>query len=107
MVGGHTFKPFHFLGERVAVSMSNALHHENIEDYAHAYGEKGGLFPLTIGGVALLAKSAGFYAEDIYTRMSRINTARWSWPLADLLTWHVCYLLKPDQGGSPESRLPS
>lgn len=96
MVGGHTFKPFHFLGERAAVFITNTLHRSKVRDYAHAYGERGGLFPLTIREVGRLAATAGFQVEALYSRMSRVNTAVWPAPLADLFSWHVCYLLSRD-----------
>jgi len=95
MVGGHTFKPFHFLGERAAIRLTNFLRNSSVASYAEAYGEEGGLFPLRVRDVAKLVRDGEFRIEDQYTRMSRLNTARWPGLLGDLFTWHVCYLLKP------------
>ncbi len=93
MVGGHTFKPFHFLGERVAVSIYNRLHGTDIVDYASSYGSFG-LYPLTIREVRQIMLAGGFVIENIYARMSRFNTARLPGILADLMTLHVCYLAR-------------
>ena len=91
MVGGHHFKPFHFLGERVAIAITNRLRNTNAKNYATCYGDFG-LFPLTINQVKHKLSSFGFTHLDTYTRMSPINTATWPGYLKDLFTWHVCYL---------------
>lgn len=93
MVGGHHFKPFHFLGERLAVRLTNFFRKSDIQDYATCYGGFG-LHPLNIDDVKLLILNNGFEITDIYTRMSSINTARWPGILKDLATWHVCYLVR-------------
>ncbi len=68
MVGGHMFKPFHFFGERAAVFLTNRLRSVNVDSYATAYGEEGGLYPLRIGQVAALVRQAGFACERTSTR---------------------------------------
>lgn len=93
LVGGHMFKPFHLLGERIALKMYNFLHGTDIKSYATAW-EGYGLFPLKISDVELMIRASGFDVVDIYTRMSPINTARLPGTMKDLLTWHVCYLAR-------------
>lgn len=93
LVGGHTFKPFHFLGERFALKSYNFLHGTDIKSYATAW-EGYGLFPLKISDVELMIRASGFDIVDIYTRMSPVNTAKFPGIMKDLLTWHVCYLAR-------------
>lgn len=97
MVGGHQFKPFHFLGERAAVRLTNLFRRSNFRDYAYCFGNFG-LYPLRIDQVKHLILESGFEILDIYTRMSAINTARWPGILKDLSTWHVCYLARKPGG---------
>ena len=92
MVGGHQFKPFHFLGERAAIRLTNLFRRDNFRDYARSFGH--GLYPLRIDQVKDLILENGFEILEIYTRMSAINTARWPGILKDLSTWHVCYLAR-------------
>jgi SAM-dependent methyltransferase len=93
MVGGHTFKPFHFLGERIAVRIFNLCHDTAVRDYTSCYETWGwGLYPLMVDEVEAFIVDADFELVDIYTRMSPLNTAKLPGRLKDLLTWHVCYL---------------
>lgn len=101
MVGGHQFKPFHFLGESLAVRLTNLLRGREIRDYRTCFGSFG-LFPLTIGEVDTRIRDAGFEITDIYTRMSAINTARLPGILKDIFTWHVCFLARAP-GHDPSS----
>ncbi len=94
MVGGHQFKPFHLLGERLAVRLHNWLRTDDVQSYATCFGAFG-LYPLTIDRVANLISEAGFEITGTYTRMSPINTSRLPGILKDLATWHVCYLAQP------------
>ena len=91
MVGGHNFKPFHFLGERRAIAIVNWLYGTKFRSYATCY-DTWGLYPLRIDDVKHLILQADFEVPDIYTRLSRVNTAKWPGILKDLVTWHVCYL---------------
>ena len=93
LVGGHTFKPYHFLGERFALGMYNFLHGTEIKSYAKAW-EGYGMFPLKISDVEHMIRASGFDIVDIYTRMSPVNTAKFPGVMKDLLTWHVCYLAR-------------
>ena len=75
MIGGHNFKPFHFLGERFAVFITNLYTGGNVRDYATCYGEFG-LYPLTIGQVKELILTSEFILRDTYCRLSPINTGQ-------------------------------
>lgn len=93
MIGGHTFMPFHFLGERAAVRMVNLLRGYHCRDYATCYGDgTWGLYPLKIDQVKQLLLDSGFKVLDIHTRMTAVNTTRFPGILKDLATWHVCYI---------------
>lgn len=93
LVGGHGFKPFHFLGERLCLKLHNMLRGKAIKSYATAWGDYG-LYPLTVAGVARLIRQSGFDLFGQYARMSPVNTAVLPGFLADLATWHVCYLAR-------------
>ena len=96
LIGGHQFKPFHFLGERLAVRLTNLIYGSDYQDYASSFGTFG-LYPLTIDRVKHLVISNQFKILDTFTRMSPVNTCRLPGILKDLMTWHVCYLSqKPD-----------
>ncbi|MBN1872998.1 MAG: methyltransferase domain-containing protein [Anaerolineae bacterium] len=91
MMGGHNFKPFHFLGERLAISIVNWLYGTHFRDYATCYGSWG-LYPLKIDDVKQLILDGHFEISSIYTRLSGLNTTKLPGILKDLATWHVCYL---------------
>lgn len=93
MIGGHQFKPFHLMGESIAIRLTNAVRGTAYRSYADCYGDYG-LFPLKIGTVRGLIQTAGFNVEHVLTRASCVNTARLPGLVADLLTWHVCYLAR-------------
>lgn len=93
LIGGHQFKPFHLLGEKLSIWLTNAIHGSAYHSYETCYGDHG-LFPLTIAEVNRLVQDAGFTVEQLFTRTSPINSARLPGLLADLLTWHVCYLAR-------------
>jgi SAM-dependent methyltransferase len=92
MLGGHRFKPFHFLGEKLAVRIYNWRHpHSRVKDYRTCGGNYG-LFPLTIGRVERLLAQSGFRVVSRYDRHLPFNPARWPGVLKDLFTIHVCCL---------------
>jgi ubiquinone/menaquinone biosynthesis C-methylase UbiE len=95
LIGGHQFKPFHFFGEKTAVFLTNFVHRKNYKNYAHCYGDFG-LHPLTIKSVQRMICESGFRIINTYTRMSWINTTLLPGFLKDLSTWHVCYLITPN-----------
>ena len=94
LVGGHGFKPYHLLGESMALRAYNRRHGTDLESYAEV-GNNLALYPLRIGEVSRLITEAGFEISQTFTRMSLVNTAKWPWFLKDLATWHVCYLARP------------
>ena len=91
LIGGHQFKPFHFLGEKLAVRLTNLVHQENHKSYKTCFGDNG-LYPLTIDKVASLLEKHNFGLSEVFTRMGFINTAGLPGILKDLTTWHVCYV---------------
>jgi SAM-dependent methyltransferase len=100
LVGGHGFKPFHLFGERFALWATNRLRGTAVTSYADCYGDYG-LFPRTIGSVRAMLSGAGFADPELFTRLTDVNTARLPGLLADLLTWHVCYLAEPKPASEP------
>lgn len=93
LVGGHTFKPFHLLGEPIAIWAWNLRQRNNVVSYRSAYGPGDGLYPLTIDRLIREIESCGLHIVDTYTRMSSVNTTRLPGILADLFTWHACILV--------------
>ncbi len=89
-VGGHTFKPFHYLGERMAIRINNLLRKQDVKFYWNAYGDWG-LYPLRIADVGRLLNKAGFKIVDKWTRYFPINAAKIP-VLNEVLTWHVNFL---------------
>jgi ubiquinone/menaquinone biosynthesis C-methylase UbiE len=94
-VGGHRFKPFHLLGEKIAVKMTNLLQKEHYESYATMYKRDYGTYGLhkrTIRGVKKMLKKK-FIVQDYWARFMSINTAKI--PLfRELITWHVDFLCR-------------
>ena len=93
LVGGHQFKPFHLLGERAAIRLTNALHGTQYGSYVDSFGEFG-LVPLRIATVRRFIEAVGFDTEQVFTRLFTINTAVLPGFLADLLTWHACFIAR-------------
>ena len=93
MIGGHQFKPFHFLGEHLAVKLSNRF--RNLKNHNYATSDKNfGLYPLTIAQVRKMILDCHFKVTETFTRLSPVNTAHLPGILKDFLTWHVCYLCR-------------
>lgn len=91
-VGGHTFKPYHLLGERVSMRIAGKPGGR----YESAWGGWG-LYRRTIRGVAGLIESSGFTIRRVSTRYSPVNVA--SLPvLGEFLTWHVEFIFSKRQG---------
>lgn len=95
LIGGHQFKPFHLLGERPAIWLTNMVRGATYQSYSDCYGDYG-LFPLTIAAVRQIVQHSGLRIEHVFTRALPINTARLPGLLADLFTWHVCYLARKE-----------
>ena len=81
LVGGHQFKPFHLLGERAAARWARV---DSYSDHD--------LYPLTIRQVANELSDNGWHILDTWPRMWPSNTMRLPGLLADMLTWHACFL---------------
>ena len=89
-VGAHQFKPFHYLGEKIAVKLARKIHHVR----SHRYDDKfGKLYIRTIRQVRGLLLKNSFKIRSISTRMSPINFAKIP-ILKEFLTWHVEFLLE-------------
>jgi SAM-dependent methyltransferase len=86
-VGGHQFKPYHLLGERLALRLSRY----KANGFATCFGDWG-LYPLSIRRAQRLIKEAGLEVVHISTRFFPINFARLPW-LGEFLTWHVQFIL--------------
>jgi len=93
LVGGHQFKPWHLLGRRIALSAYNRGRQDPITDYS-----AGGLYPLRMSSVERLVARSGLRSVATWTRLLPVNTTRLPGVLADLLTWHACWLLERDTG---------
>lgn len=92
--GGHQFKPYHLLGERLAVRLKG----DGASSYAASH-QRGGLYRRTIRAVRRQIEATGFEIVDISTRFSALNAARLPY-LGEFLTWYVQFLVhKPDRSG--------
>lgn len=102
-LGGHQFAPFHFLGERAAVSLYGGTRGRRDlgwraqlvsqgAGYATAYRSYG-LHRMTIRRGCALARTSGLELVDLSARFLPVNTARWG-VLGEFLTWHVQFLLR-------------
>jgi SAM-dependent methyltransferase len=85
--GGHQFKPFHLLGERVAT----ALVGRGTQTYADA-GGSWGLYKLTIRQARRYLTQAGFVIDDVSTKFVPLNLALVPL-LGEILTWYVQFLV--------------
>lgn len=94
LVGGHQYKPFHLFGEKVAVAVARRRG-EDVRSYSDN-DVHGGLHPLTIKQVTKELENHGWRVTHRWARMWPVNTARFPGIIADLLTWHVCFLATPD-----------
>jgi SAM-dependent methyltransferase len=86
--GGHQFKPYHLLGEKLAVRLSGF----QCEGFSTCFGDWG-LYPRTIDSVRRMCQEVHFSIEDISVRFLPLNTARLP-VLGEFLSWHVQFLLR-------------
>jgi SAM-dependent methyltransferase len=86
-VGGHQFKPYHLLGERLALRLSKC----EVDSYATSCGAWG-LYIMTIRRARQLCSEAGLEIRQETTRFFPFNLARLPW-LGEFLTWHVQFIL--------------
>lgn len=89
-VGAHQFKPFHYLGEKIAIKLSRALYNVRSHRYNDQFGK---LHIRTINEVKKLILNNNLKIKSISTRMSPINFARIP-ILSELLTWNVEFLIE-------------
>jgi SAM-dependent methyltransferase len=106
-IGGHQFSPYHLLGERIALRIARARHMYKDKgwlqesypaapaSFSEAWGAWG-LYPLTIGRVERILKSADWEIMDRSTRWLPVDLSGLPF-LREFLTWHVQFLCrKPD-----------
>ena len=89
-VGAHQFKPFHYLGEKMAINLSRKLYGVRSHSYDDKYGK---LYKRKISQVKKYILDNNLKIKSISTRMSPINFARIPF-LNELLTWHVEFLIE-------------
>ena len=87
-LGGHQFKPYHLLGETLAIRLSGF----DCQGFNTCFGDWG-LYPLTIRRVRGMVQEIGFSIEDISVRFLPLNVARFPL-LGEFLSWHVQFLLR-------------
>jgi len=89
-VGAHQFKPFHYLGEKLAIRLSRTLYGVRSHTYDDKYGK---LYIRKISEVKRLIRNNNLKIRSITTRMSPINFA--VLPIvSEVLTWHVEFLIE-------------
>jgi|GEM_PF-437609 len=84
--GGHQFKPFHLLGERVATIL--------VGKGRYTFADLGGgwgLYRVTIGQIRRLLAEVGLVIDDISTKFLPLSPARVPL-LGEFLTWYVQFL---------------
>ena len=91
-VGGHQFKPFHYLPPKMCIYLCKKMKKIECESYTKSFGNWG-LYPTTIKQVKKLIKGTNFTVESITTRFFSINVAKIPL-LNEILTWHVEFILR-------------
>jgi SAM-dependent methyltransferase len=86
-VGGHHLKPYHLLGERLALRLSK----HKADSFASCCGDWG-LYPLTIRRARRLFAETGLTIRHESTRFFPLYVNRLPW-LGEFLTWHVQFIL--------------
>ncbi len=94
--GGHNISPFHYLGEKMAISIAFRLRKQTFKQYGKDYKTlwgNFGLYPLKIRDVRNMISGVDFSTMRIQTRLLNTNFARVPF-LNEFLTWHVEFILK-------------
>jgi ubiquinone/menaquinone biosynthesis C-methylase UbiE len=91
-VGGHQFKPFHYLPQKMCLSLCNKIKKMEYDSYSSSFGNWG-LYPTTIKQVKHLVREVDFVIESITTRFVPLNFARIPF-INEFLTWHVEFILR-------------
>jgi len=89
-VGAHQFKPFHYLGEKIAVRLSRKLYGTRSLRYDDYYGK---LHKRKISEIKKCISDNKLKIKRISTRMSPINFAKIHL-LNEFLTWNVEFLIE-------------
>lgn len=104
--GGHEFAPFHYFGERFALCVYRLLSRSSPEWVNRLYKPtthpnsfsklypRWGLYRLTIRRVKQMLSSLDIDLIDLSTRYLPVNTARFPFPLSEVLTWHAQFLFR-------------
>ena len=103
-IGGHQFSPYHLLGQKSAIYLSQKVQlykqspwldnnsEVNRIDFSSAYG-RWGLYPITISMVKKMAMHLPLKIITQTTRYSPINFSKIPM-LREFLTWHVQFVFK-------------
>ncbi len=89
-VGGHQFKPFHYLPEKIAAWLSRKINKTRSYRYNDEYGR---LYKLRIYNVKKLILENNLRIENISTRFFPFNLAKIPL-LNEFLTWNIEFILK-------------
>jgi|TARA_Y100000310_G_scaffold56791_1_gene52101 ubiquinone/menaquinone biosynthesis C-methylase UbiE len=89
-VGAHQFKPFHYLGEKIAVRLSRKFYGTRSFRYDDVYGK---LYKVKINQIKKIILKEKLKIKFISTRMSLINFAKMP-ILKDFLTWNAEFLVE-------------
>ena len=89
--GGHSVKPFHYLGEKLSIKINNKLRKTQITKYEKMFGTWG-MYKLKIKDVKNIIKKTNLEIKNTWVKYSPINFAKIPF-LDEILTWHVCFIL--------------
>ena len=90
-VGAHQFKPFHYLGEKMAIKLARIFY--KVRSYSSYNDEYGRLYVMTISKAKRLIRDSRLRIISISTRHFPVNFAK-APLLSEFLTWHVEFLLQ-------------
>jgi SAM-dependent methyltransferase len=91
-VGGHQFKPFHYLPEKLCLAICKKIRRIDCNSYSKSFGSWG-LYPTTMRNIKKLAKGVDFKIDRITTRISPLNFTKIPF-FGEILTWHVEFILR-------------
>jgi len=91
-LAGHQFKPFHLLGERLAIKLSKIFYGIDKENFKTAFGDWG-LYPITLREIKNLAKRNNLKILDMTSRWLPVNIAKIPY-LNEFFAGHVEFLLQ-------------
>ncbi|GAH81455.1 unnamed protein product, partial [marine sediment metagenome] len=91
-LAGHQFKPFHLLGEKLAIKLSKIFYGVEAENFKTAFGDWG-LYPITIREIKKLARMNKLKILDLTSRWLPVNIAKIPY-LNEIFAGHVEFLLQ-------------